>query len=93
MDRDFKRLIEELGEAIDESLSDSERIGEVMGKIKAAGYDLLLVLEVTIGYNKRGETDVVHRQKIGKRARFEFTSEDTKFLRAMQIKPDDEPEK
>ncbi len=90
MDRDFKRLMEELGEAIDESLSESDRIAEVMGKIKAAGYDLVLVLEVTIGYNKRGETDVVHRQKIGKRARFEFTGDDQKFLRALQIKTDDE---
>ena len=90
MDRDFKRLMEELGEAIDESLSESDRIAEVMGKIKAAGYDLLLVLEVTIGYNKRGETDVVHRQKIGKRARFEFTGEDQKFLRALQIKAESE---
>ena len=80
--------MEELGEAINESLSESERIGEVMGKIRAAGYDLLLVLEVTIGFNKRGEADVVHRQKIGKRARFEMTSEDQQFLRALQIKLD-----
>jgi len=86
--REFKRLMEELGEAINESLSESERIGEVMGKIKAAGYDLLLVLEVTIGFNKRGEADVVHRQKIGKRARLEMTSEDAQFLKALQIKLD-----
>jgi hypothetical protein len=80
--------MEELGEAINESLSESERIGEVMGKIKAAGYDLLLVLEVTIGFNKRGEADMVHRQRIGKRARFEITSEDEQFLKALQIKLD-----
>ena len=80
--------MEELGEAINESLAESERIGDVMGKIKAAGYDLLLVLEVTIGFNKRGESDVVHRQKIGKRARFEITSEDQEFLKALQIKLD-----
>lgn len=80
--------MEELGDAINESLSESERIGEVMSKIKAAGYDLLLVLEVTIGFNKRGEADVVHRQKIGKRARFEMTSEDAQFLKALQIKLD-----
>ena len=80
--------MEELGEAINESLSESERIGEVMGKIRAAGYDLLLVLEVTIGFNKRGEADVVHRQKIGKRGRFEITSDDEEFLKALQIKLD-----
>jgi len=85
--RDFKRLMEELGQAINESLSESDRIGEVMNKIKAAGYDLFLVLEVTIGFNKRGEGDVVHRQKIGgRRAKIEFTSDDARFLRALRIK-------
>lgn len=88
--RDFKRLMEELGQAINESLSESDRIGEVMSKIKAAGYDLFLVLEVTIGFNKRGETDVVHRQKIGKRTRFQLTNEDARFLRALRISIDDE---
>jgi hypothetical protein len=84
--RDFKRLMEELGQAINESLSDSDRIGEVMNKIKAAGYDLFLVLEVTIGFNKRGEGDVIHRQKIGgRRGKVQFTTEDARFLRALRI--------
>ena len=64
LDENFKRLIKELGDAINESLSDSERIAEVMSRIRNAGYDLFLVLEVTIGFNKRGELNVVHRQKI-----------------------------
>ena len=55
LDDNFKRLIKELGDAINESLSDSERIAEVMSRIRSAGYDLFLVLEVTIGFNKRGE--------------------------------------
>ena len=82
--------MEELGQAINESLSESDRIGEVMNKIKAAGYDLFLVLEVTIGFNKRGEGDVVHRQKIGRRTRFHLTNEDAQFLRALRISIDDE---
>jgi len=90
LNRDFKRLLEELGEAINESLAESERIGEVMGKIRAAGYDLFLVLEVTIGFDKRGEGDVIHRHKIGKRAKLQITGEDIQFLKAMQISLDDE---
>ena len=45
--------MQDLGNAINESLSDSERIAEAIGEIKGAGYDVFLVLEATIGFNKR----------------------------------------
>lgn len=51
----LKQLMKELGEAINESLSESEQIAEVIAKIKAGGYDVFLVLEATIGFNKRDE--------------------------------------
>ena len=61
MDDRLKELMQELGNAINESLSDSDRIAEAIGEIKRAGYDVFLVLEATIGFNKRevveGEDD------------------------------------
>ena len=94
LDENFKRLIKELGDAINESLSDSERIGEVMTRIRTAGYDLFLVLEVTIGFNKRGEVNLVHRQKLSADARpdhsFRLTTQDTQFLRALKIVVDED---
>lgn len=45
--------MQDLGNAINESLSDSDRIAEAIGEIKRAGYDVFLVLEATIGFNKR----------------------------------------
>jgi len=48
--------MQELGNAINESLSDSDRIAEAIGEIKRAGYDVFLVLEATIGFNKRDES-------------------------------------
>jgi hypothetical protein len=87
---EFKRLLEELGEAINESLSESERISEVLGRIKAAGYNLFLVLEVTIGFDKHAEGNAVHRHKIGKRTRVQITNEDVEFLKALQIRVDEE---
>jgi len=45
--------MQELGSAINESLSDSDRIAGAIGEIKRAGYDVFLVLEATIGFNKR----------------------------------------
>ena len=94
LDDSFKRLIKELGDAINESLSDSDRIAEVMTRIRAAGYDLFLVLEVTIGFNKRGEVSLVHRQKLKPEPRsdpeFRLTTQDTQFLRALKISVEEE---
>ncbi|HEU0123662.1 MAG TPA: hypothetical protein VFQ91_24240 [Bryobacteraceae bacterium] len=55
MDDRLKELMQDLGNAINESLSDSDRIAEAIGEIKRAGYDVFLVLEATIGFNKREE--------------------------------------
>jgi len=55
LDDRLKELMQELGNAINESLSDSDRIAEAIGEIKRAGYDVFLVLEATIGFNKRDE--------------------------------------
>ncbi|HBY63180.1 MAG TPA: hypothetical protein DEH78_25440 [Solibacterales bacterium] len=49
--------MQELGNAINESLSDSDRIAEAIGEIKRAGYDVFLVLEATIGFNRRDESE------------------------------------
>jgi hypothetical protein len=65
LDERLKELMQELGHAINESLSDSDRIAEAIGEIKRAGYDVFLVLEATIGFNKRegngeeGDTETV----------------------------------
>jgi len=94
IDDNFKHLIKELGNAIKESLSDSESIAEVMGRIRAAGYDLFLVLEVTIGFDKRGEANFVHRQKIApdhqREVEFHLTNQDAQFLRALKISVEDD---
>src|SRR4051794_20845673 len=49
--------MQELGNAINESLSDSDRIAAAIGEIKRAGYDVFLVLEATIGFNKREDNE------------------------------------
>ena len=98
----LKELMQELGNAINESLSDSDRIAAAIGEIKRAGYDVFLVLEATIGFNKRedaeegeeGETielgaqpETTGRRKVGK---IKLTTQDQKFLRALKISVDEE---
>ncbi|MBV9083298.1 MAG: hypothetical protein JOZ62_11515 [Acidobacteriaceae bacterium] len=88
--------MQELGNAINESLSDSDRIAGAIGEIKRAGYDVFLVLEATIGFNKREGSDeesdtedaavstetAVHHESTGK---IRLTSQDQKFLKALKI--------
>ena len=94
LDDNFKRLIKELGDAINESLSESDKISDVVGRIRASGYDLFLVLEVTIGFNKRGEANLIHRQKLNSDLRqepvFKLTTQDAQFLRALRITVENE---
>jgi len=102
----LKHLMQELGNAINDSLSESDRIAEAIGEIKRAGYDVFLVLEATIGFNRRdeGEEEEEDQEQIElsdeqeqqpKRTfeatgKIKFTSQDHRFLRALKIAVDDE---
>ena len=89
--------MQDLGNAINESLSDSERIAEAIGEIKSAGYDVFLVLEATIGFNKRddgeagqdlgGSIDSKELTSVGKTR---FTTQDQRFLKALRITAEEE---
>jgi hypothetical protein len=84
--------MQELGNAINESLSESDRIAGAIGDIKRAGYDVFLVLEATIGFNKREneqESEAAEEAETSprteSRGRITLTSQDQKFLRALKI--------
>ena len=53
MDEHLKHRMKELGKAINDTLSSSEAINEAIAKIRRSGYDVFLVLEATIGFNRR----------------------------------------
>ena len=89
MDQQLKQLMKELGEAINESLADSEQIAEVVSKIKDGGYDIFLVLEATIGVSKPGEksddkTSMV--TTLTTNPEFTISDQDLKFLKSLRIK-------
>ena len=97
MEERLKGLMQDLGNAINESLSDSERIAEAIGEIKRAGYDVFLVLEATIGFNKRDEGEepsdeagLSEPQEIAASGRVRFTTQDQRFLKALRIAVDEE---
>ncbi len=93
VDQQLKQLMKELGEAINESLSDSDQIAEVVSRIKEGGYDIFLVLEATIGVSKQGEktadkTSVV--ATLPANGEFKVNDQDVKFLKSLRIKIEEE---
>jgi hypothetical protein len=94
LDDKLKELVQELGNAINESLSDSDRIAGAIGEIKRAGYDVFLVLEATIGFNKRDEEEQGSDDALSESSsepvheangKIRLTTQDQKFLRALKI--------
>ena len=93
MDQQLKQLMKELGEAINESLADSEQIAEVVSKIKDGGYDIFLVLEATIGVSKPGakssdKTSLV--TTLTSNPESKISEQDLKFLKSLRIKIEDD---
>jgi hypothetical protein len=100
LDDRLKELMQELGNAINESLSDSDRIAAAIGEIRRAGFDVFLVLEATIGFNKRGGNDEDGEPSESGEEKIQFhspdgfrwTSQDEKFLKALKIAVDRDAE-
>jgi hypothetical protein len=88
----LRELIQQLGEAIHESVIESEQIAGVVQDIRKHGFDVLLMLEATIGLNEvtakeaeapaggSGESGLV---EAGSEA--PFTKNDVNFLRSLRI--------
>ena len=93
LDDNLKQLMKELGMAINESLSESEPISDAIANIRGAGYDVFLVREATIGFNKRRDGDARadsedeapgHRVPI-RSGELSLTSRDAEFLKLLRI--------
>ncbi len=93
LDDNLKQLMKELGAAINDALSDSEDISEAIQNVRNAGYDVFLVLEATIGFNKRSKTDggdeVTPEGLKSGEMKLKVTAQDLKFLRSLKISIED----
>lgn len=89
MNGKIKQLIQQLGEAIHESVSDSESISGVVREIREQGFDVMLMLEATIGLNEvtddaEADTEATEVTETG------FTTNDVSFLKSLRISMPDE---
>jgi hypothetical protein len=90
----LRELIQQLGEAIHESVVESDQIAGVVQDIRKHGFDVLLMLEATIGLNEvaakeTGEPEAGAEQGEGGGA---FTQTDLHFLKSLRISVEGEAE-
>ena len=97
----LRELIQQLGEAIHESVIESEQIAGVVQDIRQHGFDVLLMLEATIGLNdvagkeareagegaEEADNDAFQLKKDALQRKYgsAFTKNDLSFLRSLRI--------
>jgi uncharacterized protein (UPF0335 family) len=96
LNKKVRTLIQKLGEAIHESVSESEDIAGVVGEIREQGFDVMLMLEATIGLNELDDAKTVEPAGLlgtGNAVKTEtFSASDMNFLRSLRITlPPDSP--
>jgi hypothetical protein len=78
LDDRMKQLLRELGHAINDSVSESERIAEAISGVRAAGFEIVLKLDATIGLARKTSQDA------------KITHQDRRFLESLHIRVDEE---
>ena len=86
----LRELIQQLGEAIHESVIESEQIAGVVQDIRKHGFDVLLMLEATIGLNEVTAKDSEEAEEGD--AEGPFTPNDLSFLKSLRISVEGEEE-
>lgn len=84
MNQKVKQLIQKLGEAIHETVSESEDIAVVVKDIRDQGFDVLLMLEATIGLNEVESTPEQTGDSV-EDLDGPFTHNDLTFLKSLRI--------
>jgi len=78
LDNHLKQLLRELGHAINDTVSESSRITDAISEVRAAGFDIVLKLDATIGLARRDADGA------------KITSTDQHFLESLHIQVDQE---
>jgi hypothetical protein len=85
LDDHLKNLLRELGHAINDTVSESDRITGAIAGVRAHGYDIVLKLDATIGLAKR-DAAAAGAGETGSK----LTTQDRRFLESLRIQVDQE---
>ena len=83
MDEYTKKLAEEVGTAINESVQQSPSVAAAIERLREAGFEMELTLRLEIGLRQQAENESTSGSSSGT---LELTDEDMRVLQAMKIK-------
>jgi hypothetical protein len=75
----------QLGEAINDSISASAQVGDVIARVKSSGYDIFVVLEATVGFNRRDDENPVAALPRPGEPELRISPQDARFLKSLRI--------
>ena len=98
LDERTRAYLRELGAALNQAVSSSEKVHEILAKVRAEGYDAYLVLDATVALDKRGRRSQAALPSIrrgalsrdreeSETAVFQINVKDLSFLRSVGIDP------
>ena len=96
LDEKVRPHLKDLGSALNEAISASARVHEILAKVKAEGYEPYLVLDATVALERRGRRSSASLPSIrrgtpgrgdGDGATFQINVKDLSLLRALGIDP------
>jgi hypothetical protein len=88
LNQKLRKLVQQLGEAIHESVSESAQIAGVVANIRKQGFEVLLMLEATIGLNEveeQPEGTLGGGGAAAEESSGTFTAQDVHFLKSLRI--------
>jgi hypothetical protein len=80
MDEHTKKLAEEVGTAINESVQQSAGVAAAIERLREAGFEMELTLKLEIGLRPHSQNESENEGSL------ELTDEDLRILRSMKIK-------
>lgn len=86
MDEHTKKLAEEVGTAINESVQQSASVAAAIERLRDAGFEMELTLKLEIGLRPQSAEETGSESQ----GSLELTDEDLRVLRSMKIKIDAE---
>jgi hypothetical protein len=99
LDEKVRGFLRELGAALNDAVSSSEKVHQILAKVRAEGYDVYLVLDATVALEKRGRRSSAALPSIRRGALppagregvdtavFQINVKDLNFLKSVGIDP------
>jgi hypothetical protein len=82
MDEEIKKLAEEVGTAINESVQQSTSVADAIERLREAGFEMELTLKLEIGLRPKDEIEAESEGG----GSLDLTEDDLRVLRSMKIK-------